>query len=141
MKIRKTNSHYLINILLNKASTLLKVINKSITKHRRSKTRMLSLNLKSITLILNKVSLNQELLRQEMVLSISTILQITLLWINKSRKKKNLEKRHLKVNVILHQQSSAIVIWEVNAMDRFLKIQVNTTHSLSQILSWEEEDL
>ena len=136
MKIRKTNSHYLINILLNKASTLLKVINKSITKLQRSKTSMLSLSLKSIALILNKVSPNQG---QEMVLSILTILQITLLWINKSRKKKNLKKRQLKVKVLFHQHNSAIVIWAVNAVDRLLKLQVNTTHSPSQILSWEED--
>ena len=133
MKIRKTNSHYLINILLNKASILLKVINKSITKHQRSKTRMLSLSLKSIALILNKVSLNQG---QEMVLSISTILQITLLWIKKSRKRRSSKKKQLKVKVHLHQLSSATAIQAANATDKLLQLQVNTIHSLSQIHSW-----
>jgi len=95
-------------MILSKASTLLKVKNKSIIKHLRSKTRTHSSSLKSTTAsMLLKESPNQG---QEMVLSISTILQITLLWINKSRKRRNSKKKLLKVKVHLHQLSSATAI-------------------------------
>lgn len=135
MKIRKTNSHYsTIYMILSKASTLLRVSSRSTIRHRRNKTRMLSSpSLRSTTSMLNLKELPRQ--GQEMELSTSTILPITLLWINKSRKRRNSKNRLLKAKVHLHQLSSATVISAVSVLHR---LQANTTHSPSQIHSWED---
>ena len=136
MRIRKTNSHYsTINMIHSKASTLMRVSNRWTMKHQRSKTRMLSLSHKSTVSILNLKETPSQ--GQEMELSISIISRTILLWINKSRKRRNLKNKQLKLKP-LHLQLQLTNATAISAVNALLKLQANITHLHSQIHSWED---
>ena len=134
MTIKKTyNQEVSISFLQDHSQ--LRATNKWTIRLQRKQTRMHSFSLKSTDLILKEYNSNQG---QETELSTSIILQTISLWISKSnRKRKNLKKRQQIVRVLLHHLCSVNVILEVSVAHH-LQHQVNTIHSVSQILSWVE---
>ena len=134
MTIKKTyNQEVSIHFL--QGHSQLKATNIWTIRRQRRQIRIRSFSHKSMDLILKECNSNQG---QEMELSTSIILQTISLWISKSnRKRKNLRRRQQIVPVLLHHICSANVILEVSVVHH-LQHQVNTIHSVSQILSWVE---